>query len=202
MANVSTEICNLALSHLAVSVDIANLETERTRESLACRRFYDQVRDEVLRDFDWPFARRRVKLALVEERPNTEWMFAYRMPANCLKFRRIVGMLRNEAPDQRIPFALERDDEGLLILSDHYDAEGVYTSRELVVSIYPPDFVEAMSLLLASYIAPRVTAGDQFRLGQQALQKYAWRIQAAQANAMTEEQRDLPPESELLRARY
>jgi hypothetical protein len=45
MASSDVEICNLALSHLAIATEIATL-TERSKEAQACNRFYAQVRDE------------------------------------------------------------------------------------------------------------------------------------------------------------
>jgi hypothetical protein len=75
------DICNLALSHVGVSTEIANLDTERSKEAQACRRFYEPTREEVLRAFAWPFATRFVDLQLVEEEPNDEWAYSYRYPA-------------------------------------------------------------------------------------------------------------------------
>lgn len=67
---------------------------------------------------------------------------------------------------------------------------------------FPPDFAEAVSLLLAAYIAPTLTAGDPQKLGVRAYQLYEFRLRAAQANAQNEQQVDmLVPESEFIRAR-
>ena len=44
----STEIANLALSHLGNGTEIADLETERSSEASACRRFYDVALAQVL----------------------------------------------------------------------------------------------------------------------------------------------------------
>lgn len=84
----STEISNMALSHLAISREIAALDTERSQEAQACRRFYETVRKTVLRDYPWPFATKFATLALVEDDPNSEWDFSYRYPSDCLNARR------------------------------------------------------------------------------------------------------------------
>jgi hypothetical protein len=62
-------------------------------------------------------------------------------------------------------------------------------------------FIEAYALLLASRIAPRVTGGDPYKLGPLAYQKYQQKIHEAQNNSLNEEQVDVQPESEFVRAR-
>jgi len=197
----STEICNLALSHIGVGKEIANLETEKSEEAAACRRFYDTARDEVLRDFTWPFATVMATLGLIEEDPNDEWSYSYRYPSDCLMFRRILSGQRTDTRDTRVPYKIAQDSSGTLIFTDQENAECEYTIREDDPLRYPPDFVLAFSFLLASYIAPRLTGGDPFKLGQRALQLYALQISKAQANAKNEEQPDIEPDSEFTRAR-
>src|SRR5688572_11149621 len=107
-----TEIANLALSHLGVGKEIANLETERSQEAVACRRFYDTARDATLRDFSWPFATKIAVLGLIEADPNDEWDYSYRYPSDCLQLRRILSGVRNDTRDSRVPFKLAHDDSG------------------------------------------------------------------------------------------
>src|SRR5665648_440114 len=95
----ATEICNMALGHLASGKEIANLETERSAEAIACRRFFDSARDAVLRDFSWPFATKIKALSLIEEDPNSEWAYSYRYPTDCLNFRRILSGTRTDTRD-------------------------------------------------------------------------------------------------------
>ncbi|HEY2851133.1 MAG TPA: hypothetical protein VGI97_14740 [Gemmatimonadaceae bacterium] len=131
-------ICNMALTHLAVGKRIASL-TEKSAEARACSNFYDQTKDEVLRDFAWPFATKTVTLALVEQQPTFEWGYAYRVPIDCLAARRILNGNISVAPfpnsfsaagpyatpaarimtaQTRIPYRLMADDSGELIYCD------------------------------------------------------------------------------------
>ena len=93
MASSTTEIANLALGHLGIGKDIANLDTESSQEAKAMRRYYDICRRTVLQEFTWPFATKFVTLGLVEEDPTDaeEWAFSYRYPADCLFLRRLHG---------------------------------------------------------------------------------------------------------------
>lgn len=197
----NTEIANLAIGHLGVGKEIANLDTENSKEAMACRRFFSDARDATLRDFNWPFARRFRTLTLVEEDPNDEWGYSYRYPTNCLAFRRILSGIRNDTRQSRIPYLLANDDDGELILTDKEDAQGEYTVKITDPARFSADFRIALSLRLAAYIAPWVAGGDPFKLGQRALTLYQFEISKAQATAGNEEQAEEPPESEYVRAR-
>lgn len=199
------DICNLALSHLGVSVEIVDLDTERSKEAKACRRFYDVVRDEVLRDFDWPFAKVTELLALVEDftgDSDRDWSFAYRYPADAIAIRRVIlgGAGRLETQSSKVRYLMGRDNAGVLIYTDLADASVEFTYRETDVTRFPPDFISAFSHLLASRIGPRI-AGDKIKLVEAQLPLYDYEIRKARANALNEQLPDFEPDSELLRAR-
>ena len=88
-----TEIANLALSHLGVGKEIGNLDTEKTEEAVAMRRFYESARDATLRDFPWPFATRMVALALVAS-PPTQWWTPVRRRSQSVSMRRAERLAR------------------------------------------------------------------------------------------------------------
>lgn len=204
MAESATEIANLALSHVGSSSDIADLDTEASAEATACRRFYATCLRQTLRDFHWPFATKYAALGLVEETPaaiDGEWAYSYRYPSDCVKFRRIVSNVRPGTRQALVPFQIARDATGLLIYCNLADAEAEYTYAETEVIRFPDDLVMAISLRLAAYIAPRVTGGDQFKLGPRAMQLYAWEIDRAKASAGNEEQAHEEPASQLERDR-
>lgn len=197
----NTEIANIALSHLGVGKEIANLETEKSQEAAACRRYFETARDATLRDFPWPFATKLAALALVTADPNDEWDFSYQVPTDCLKFRRILSGTRNDSRQTRVPYRLAYGDAGEVIFTDFENAEGEYTVRIDDPSRYPPDFIIAFSFRLASYVAPRITGGDPFNVGERALKLYAFEISRASSTAINEEQVEEDPESELIRGR-
>lgn len=201
MASSKTEICNMALGHLAVSDEIQNFDTERTVQAQACRRFYDPTVEEVLRDFAWPFAGRNAALALVASNPTTEWGFSYRYPSDCLMFRKLLSGIRTDAANTRVPYRVLSDAVGGLIYADLDSAVSEYTVRIADPTRFPPDFVTAVSYLLAVKIAPRVTGGDPFKLGDAAAQKYILFLSKAEKNAANEEQPDMQRESEFVRTR-
>ncbi len=196
-----TEIANLALSHAGIGKEIANIETENSEEARACRRYYDLSLETTLRDHDWPFATKYATLGLVEEAPNAEWDFSYRYPADCLKIRKILSGLVNDNRQSRIDFIEAQDDAGRLLLTNEGSAQVKYTPFTTNISVYPPDFVMALSFRLAHYIVSRLTAGDPFQLAPKIFQKYMLELSKAQANAGNEIQEEEHPESEYIRSR-
>ena len=197
----STEICNLALSHLNIGKEIAALSTEQSQEASACRRFYEHALDAALRDFAWPFATTIAAVGLIEANPNDEWAYSYRYPTDCVKIRRVLSGLRDDNRQTRSQYKIARDSSGLLFYSDQENAVIEYTAREDDPEKYPSDFVLAFSFRLAAYIAPRLTKGDPFKLGANALQMYRLEMSAAQANAVNEEQKAEEPDAEIIRVR-
>lgn len=196
-----TEICNVALSHLGVSKDIQDLDSDNSKEAAACRRFYEQSRDEVLEDFDWPFAETRVSLNLVTSNPNTDWLYSYQYPSDAVRLIKIPSGIRNDTQDSRIPYKVVHGTSGKLIYTDQQDAELIYTKRVTDVSRYTAKFRMALSLKIAGYIAARVTGGDPFNLQEKAEARYKLVLTQAQAAVMNEQRTELNPESEFIRAR-
>lgn len=196
-----TEICNLALSHIGVGVEIANLESETSQEAKACRRFYDTALRVTLRDFPYPFARVFETAQLVEESPTTEWSYSYRYPSNCLKLKRILSGTRNDNRQTRVPYVIGGDAAGMLIYTD--ETEAVYEYIKLITdtSRWTEDASLAFSFRLAAYIAPRLTGGDPFKMGDRAIRFYTTEVSMAKANAVNEQQDEEKPESEFIRAR-
>ena len=203
MADSVAAIFNLALSHVGSSKEV-QLDTENSADANACRRFYEQARDEVIEAFPWPFATVRATLGLVATDPTPEWSYSYRYPSDCLSVRRLGTTLtsfRNPGPQQIIPYKIGRDSQGQLIYTDvgtaNYGPAALeYVQRITDVTQFSSTFVAALALLLASYIAPRVTGGDPLHLGAQALNRYRGAILTAQANALNDEQPDIHPDAE------
>ena len=197
----STEICNLAISHLGSTKRIANLDTEQSTEAALFRTLYDTTIDLVLRDYRWPFATKIGALALIEEDPNDEWRYSYSYPTDAVEIRRILSGIRNDARDSRVPYKIAYSSSGRILFCDIDDAEVEYTIRITDPQLYPPDFIMALSFRLASYAAPALTAGDPFKMGDRAMKMYQYEISKATATSFNEEQPDQLPDSEFVRAR-
>jgi hypothetical protein len=193
-------ICNLALINVGVTNLIASLE-ERSKEANVLRAIYGLTRDETLEAAPWPFATRRKVLQSVGS-PPAEWAYRYRYPNDCLTARRILnGVQRVFASDQRIPFAIEEDEENgaKVVLSDQAPATLEYTARIVNPALFTPTFKIALAWGLAVKIAPPLSADPKF--GVAAGQQYQGAINRALARSFAEGQADQDPDSEFTRAR-
>jgi hypothetical protein len=209
-------ICNVALRHLGIGKRILSLTEAGNENAAACAQFYDQTRDEVLHEFNWPFARRYAALALVggtTSIPVTlDWQYSFRVPADCLSPRRILSGSRIETELTRVPFAVGSDAVGGLLFTDQPFVAATdtvpalpqleYTAAITTEARFSADFAQAMALKLAFYIAPSVTGGDPNKLGARAFQLYDRALAIAENTAANEQQRDQAPDSEFIRARY
>lgn len=203
--DLDLDLCNKALSHLAVGVEIAS-PAESTKEAKTCRRFWDDVVTTFFRDYAWNFSTRIASLALVTDMTadaTAEWAFSYRYPADCTRFHRIVsGALHgNDTRQSRVPYRVVSDGAGRLIYTDMEDAIAEYSIIETQPARWTSDTRLAFSLYLASYIAPRLTGGDQFKLGERAYKLYRAELEKARANDATETQPDEEPDSSFERTR-
>lgn len=189
----------MALGHVSAG-EIADID-ERSAEADACSLFYAISLEATLRAWNWKFARRTEALALVEEDPTTEWAYSYRYPTGCLAARRIPSGVVPESQDDRIPFDVGADDEGQLIYTDRAEAELEYTKLIEDTTRFPSDFALALSFHLASLIAPKLTAGDPFKLGDKCMARFAMQIGQAELAASRETQAPGHAESEFIRVR-
>jgi hypothetical protein len=201
VATSNTVIANLAISHLGSGKEVTALDTENSDEANACRRFYEEARKKILRDFNWPFATKIETLVLLETTPNNEWAYSYRYPTDCLNIRKIQSGVANETNQSRAAYKIGKDTSGKLIFSNTASAIVEYTEDVSTVELFDPDFVMAFSFLLASYTAARITGGDPFKLGDRAMANYQAALGNARANAVNEEQPDQVVESEFIRGR-
>jgi len=150
-------ICNRALSNLGVQ-RITSL-SEGTKQARECNLHYAEVRDELLQEFEWPFATKRAELALLSE-TQSGWDYAYAYPNDCLVARRIYDASTGDNTDNlevkpTIPFevALSESETKKVVLTDQEDAELIYTKKVTAPGLFPPDFTTALILKLSSVLA-------------------------------------------------
>lgn len=178
-----TEIYNLAMLHLGQKT-VSNLETEASREAEIGRTIFDQSRDTMLRQFPWPFARRRVALALTGTAP-TNWGYAYALPTDCVQALAVtVEGLRYPRTDQKVPFEIGTDGTKTLLFTDLEHAELIYTMRVENTSLFDPLCAQALSWLLAAEAAMPLSVKPD--LANYARQGYLNTLSMAQAQALNE----------------
>lgn len=190
--SISLDVVNMAISHIGVGAQVANIETEQSQEAFAAKLFYPIARDITLRDFPWPFATFVEALGLVNEFTEDEWRFSYRYPSDTVYIRRILSGCRNDTPDTRVPYIIGMDGQGTLIYTDAENAEIEHTIRHEDPRFYPPDFSMAFSFQLAFLMAPRLTIGNSNgpRLQQTAYKSYLLMLSQAVSRGFNEQSPD------------
>lgn len=150
----ATTICNLALAHIG-EVQILNID-EESKEARTCKTFYDQTRDECLREHRWNFAMKRVELSRLVDKPLAKWLYQYQLPTDCLRVLEVNDFDERE-PDVR--FAIE----GRALLTDEETANIRYIWRVNTASLFDPLFIEAFAVKLASKMAKPVTGNSTLK---------------------------------------
>lgn len=199
MASV-IEICNIALSRLGNSRTINSLQ-EQSKEAGLCDLHFDSALEEVLSDFDWNFATKRVALADTGNAP-LDWQFAYRYPTDCLRITAImVPGMRNPPERMRIEYQVGSDSDGTgrLIYTDQQEAWLQYVGKVTDPNMFDALFRSALSWKLASEIGMPLASAPN--LVQNALTMYSQIIRSAGSHSMNESQEPVEPESEFTSAR-
>lgn len=162
MAN-EIQIANLALSRLG-GYRIQSF-SDATKEAREASLHYPLMRDSVLEDHDWDFARKRTLLALLAT-TYTGWAYAYQYPIDCLVARSIISSVDANGISQfseetGLPSAGKAEYEVIsnaamnsrVILTDKASAELVYTGKVTDANMFSPLFVNALAWRLASDLA-------------------------------------------------
>lgn len=195
-------MANLALSHLGVGAEIANLDTEKSQEAKAIRAYYDLALKKVFSEHDWSFARRYLKLALLEECPNDEFGYAYRVPSSVLQVKKVLSGVRNETRQSRVTYHIGGDDVGRVLYTDLDQAKIKATVLVEDINTWPGSFQMMFSYYLAFLIAPRISKQDPFKMRDTMYQLYKIEKGMAASQDANENQYDEEPKSEFERVRY
>lgn len=195
MPSSVTEICNLALGHLA-EAPITSVD-EDTRPGRACALHYGPTLHAVLRSHRWNFAKDRVALSKLDAAPAFGWDNQFALPAD---FARALEVNGSEAGDL---ISEEWIIEGKLLLTNADTVNLVYVKLLDDVAQFDPLFVEALSLKLAAVLSEpiRGTTNKTAELLQQYEQKTAPLARRVDANEGRRRKGLLPMNSLFVRAR-
>lgn len=198
-----TQIVNIALNRIGVSKQVANVDTENSREALSAKIIFDDDRDYVLRDFAWPWATGYAVLGLVAGTSsvpvNGDWQYAYRYPSDAIFIRRIVtpGLGRNDPNPPA--FRVGSDVQGRLLYTNQPEVTVEYTRRVTDAGEFDAVFTSMLAWRLGAMLAPALSRmTDAAKL---CLQMYDYEKSRAETRALNEGQQDTAPQAEWIRGR-
>lgn len=117
----SVSICNTALTLLNTS-RITSL-SDNTETARKCNALYDDMRNSLLSEHNWNFARKEAELSLLDEDTilSTEWASIYQLPSDCLRVLRMESderfsikgkKLYTNSSSAKIEYIYKVEDEG------------------------------------------------------------------------------------------
>ncbi|WKJ88757.1 hypothetical protein QZJ86_12065 [Methylomonas montana] len=154
------DICNLSLAKLGDEARVTSIAPPDTSmQAQYCALFYSQSLNVMLDKHAWAFATVTVTLTALTTNPNPFWAYAYSLPTDFFGVNdvRSSGYIEETQTPPTQNYALE----GSTLYSNIADAVLVYTSSLATdPAKFPPLFIEALSTLLASYLAGPILKGD------------------------------------------
>lgn len=157
------DICNLSLNFLGKGM--INSLQDNNELARTCKLHYDRYRKILLKDYNWEFAQRTMKLQPVENFGDEVkgWRYVYRYPEECLQVIKIYGGDDFKKDDHKNKFFVQTVDYKLgtkVICCDIENAYMDYVENVTDADAYSEEFVEALSHYLAYGMAQALTGSE------------------------------------------
>lgn len=197
-ADTATELANLALDALGETKRLLNVETDGTAVAKVMQSVFWVAWDETLAGYPWNCARKRARLAAMEQTPAFGFEKYYALPADFLGVQEIDGVLEGEQ------WAIElagTDDAPVLALACDIPAplDLVFTCRLRNLAVASASLKGAFIHALAFRAAMGVTGDSKKRDAQFAIWEKMLGIgQRADGRMMA---RRVPPDSAVITVR-
>ncbi len=156
------DICNLALNFLGKGV--INRLTDNNELARTCRLHYDRYRRILLKDYNWEFAQKTMKLKPVDAGDGVKgWNYCYAYPDECLQVLKIYSDSDVDKDGHRNEFFVQTVDYKLgtkAICTNIPDAYMDYVTDESDPDAFSEEFVEAFAHYLAYGMAQALTGSE------------------------------------------
>lgn len=208
----STDICNLALSHIRGG-SINSME-DNTQQAKQCALFYDILLDQMLTDNPWPFAKSVKPLSLLDV-DVFGYSQVYKYPSDCLYIEELlpeyldvnneVGVSQqvemSAVQKFKVPYEIMSLNGVKVIVTNYSNLRIRYRNRVTDAGLLPVQFYTTFSYLLAANLAIPLIGMEKGRaLRQDSFQLYETYLQNAVA-ASSNESYKLQPESDFITVR-
>lgn len=161
----SVDIVNLALSHIGDEAAVTSISpADGTEQAAQAAKFYPIALETILEAHDWNFAMKRKNLAELSTTPPDAWEYAYAVPGDMLT---PISVLPQDAPDETIDLGYEVDyviealTDGTRVIYCNIEQAAIrYVARITDTSKFSMMFINALTRLLASFLAGPILKGD------------------------------------------
>lgn len=198
-----TGIFNLALGALLLSRQITDADTDNSNEAKVLRLHYDIAFNATLEDLDLDSTSSQMDLELIQEEPNTLWLFAYKYPSDCASLRRIQSCVRKDNDETYIDKAVRMLDGQKCIFTNEENAIVEFISSTIEINSLSAMAGLCVAYRLASLAAALNVGKGAQRLQADIMQKYVMSKTEAQEKDKRENYQPNDPytESEFVRER-
>ncbi len=189
------DICNLALARLGDRATVASIDPpEGSVQADHCARFYPLAKETALAAHAWRFAVTRRRLPALDVEPVGASGRYFALPADCLAVVSVTSAEGWTPALDPMLFTTENVNGARAVLADADSVVCRYVSAKTQEDAFPPEFVDALAWLLASYLAGAMIAGSSgSTVAANALQFYQNALQnAVRADARFLNERDRP----------
>lgn len=189
------DICNLALARLGDRATVASIDPpEGSVQADHCARFYPLAKETALAAHAWRFAVTRRRLPALDVEPVGASGRYFALPADCLAVVSVTSAEGWTPALDPMLFTTENVNGARAVLADADSVVCRYVSAKTQEDAFPPEFVDALAWLLASYLAGAMIAGSSgSAVAANALQFYQNALQnAVRADARFLSERDRP----------
>lgn len=158
----AVDICNLALGMLGDSGDVTSITPpDGSPQAGHCARWYPLALRKLYEEHDWSFAIRRsrgVELSNVDE-DLYEWKHGYLLPSDCVRLLRVSEVGKEGLP---LDFEVElyESNSGRAVFTNATNVVLTYVSYVDTATVFPTYFVQALVILLASFLVGPVKRSD------------------------------------------
>lgn len=165
------QLYTITLSALLLNKEVIEIATDKSNEVRVLNSLWDTVFPATLQDLDLDCLSIEATLELFEELSDqTLWKYAYKYPDNCAFFRKIKSAVQIDNKYTHIPKVIRMYKDEKCVLTNEYQAVGMYIPNDMDIESLPPMAVMAVAYRLAMMAAPLIT-GKGARVLRDELQK-------------------------------
>lgn len=155
------DICNVALARLGDEATLTSIDPpEGSAQADHCARFYPICKDKILREYPWSFAVKRKTPAELLTEPLGGDEHAFMLPTDCLNLLSVHIPGESRSRCGLTEYTVENFQNARAIICSEPSIWLRYVSDEVPSQAFPTDFCDALSWLLASYLAGPMIAGS------------------------------------------
>lgn len=172
MSTTKNKIFSFALSHLLLSRQVINSESDQSTELDVLRSFFDDSLALTLQDLDLDSLSEPIALELLDTLNNDPWSFVYEYPNRCAFLRRLDSGARVDTSSTHISKRVAIYQGKKAIFTNEANAKAECIPMDISLDLLGPSALLAVSYQLAHFSAPLIVGKGAKKLRESLLGQY------------------------------